>query len=69
LEVRTPEIIESEIGAAEKRLEEISEQMGLPEVARDAQQLIKLDEEYRGVESRLKVLYEEWERAAAQKTG
>jgi len=69
LEVRTPEIIESEIGAAEKRLEEISEQMGLPEVARDAQQLIKLDEEYRGVESRLKVLYEEWETAAAQKTG
>ena len=69
LEVRTPEIIESEIGAAEKRLEEISEQMGLPEVARDAQQLIKLDEEYRGVESRLKGLYEEWETAAAQKTG
>ena len=69
LEVRTPEMIESEIGAAEKRLEEISEQMGLPEVARDAQQLIKLDEEYRGVESRLKVLYEEWETAAAQKTG
>jgi ATP-binding cassette, subfamily F, member 3 len=69
LEVRTPEMIESEIGAAEKKLEEISEQMGLPEVARDAQQLIKLDEEYRGVESRLKVLYEEWELAAAQKTG
>ena len=69
LEVRTPEMIESEIGAAEKRLEEISEQMGLPEVARDAQQLVKLDEEYRGVESRLKVLYEEWETAAAQKTG
>jgi len=69
LEVRTPEIIESEIGAAEKRLEEISEQMGLPEVARDAPQLIKLDEEYRGVESRLKGLYEEWETAAAQKTG
>jgi len=69
LEVRTPEMIESEIGAAEKRLEEISEQMGLPEVARDAQQLIKLDEEYRGVESRLKGLYEEWETAAAQKTG
>jgi hypothetical protein len=43
--------------------------MGLPEVARDAQQLVKLDEEYRGVESRLKVLYEEWESAAAQKTG
>ncbi len=69
LEVRTPEMMESEIAAAEKRLEEISEQMGLPEVARDPQQLIKLDKEYREVESRLKVLYEEWETAAAQKTG
>ncbi|HEX7295606.1 MAG TPA: ATP-binding cassette domain-containing protein, partial [Pyrinomonadaceae bacterium] len=69
LEIRTPETIESEIGEAEKRMEEVSEKMGLPEVARDPQQLIKLDEEYREVESRLKVLYEEWETAAAQKTG
>jgi ATP-binding cassette subfamily F protein 3 len=69
LELRTPEMIESDIAAAETRLEKISEQMGLPEVARDPQQLVKLDEEYREVESRLKVLYEEWETAATQKTG
>jgi ATP-binding cassette, subfamily F, member 3 len=69
LEIRTPEVIESEIAAAEKKLAEISEQMGLPEVARDPQQLIKLDREYREVESRLKVFYEEWEIAAAQKIG
>src|SRR5262245_20379547 len=68
LELRTPEMIESEIAVAEQRFEYISEKMGLPEVARDPQQLIKLDEEYREVESRLKVLYEEWETAAAQKT-
>jgi ATP-binding cassette, subfamily F, member 3 len=67
-DVRTPELIESEIAAAEKRLEEISGQMALPEVARDPQQLIKLDEEYRESESRLNVLYEEWETAAATKT-
>ena len=67
-ELRTPEMMEAEIAAAEKRLEEVSQKMGLPEVARDPQQLIKLDEEYRGTESRLKALYEEWENAAAQKT-
>jgi ATP-binding cassette subfamily F protein uup len=37
-DVRTSELIESEIAVAEKRLEEISEQMALPEVARDPQQ-------------------------------
>lgn len=66
-EVRTAVQIEAEIAIAEKKLEDISHHMGLPDVARDAQQLIKLDEEYRQTEAGLRVLYEEWENVAAEK--
>jgi len=62
----TPVALEAEIAAAEEKLNEISAQMSLPEVARDATQLIKLDEEYRQTEARLTVLYSEWEAAAAK---
>jgi ABC transporter C-terminal domain len=66
-EIRTPEIIERDIAAAETKLEEISQQMGLPEVARNPERLLKLDDEYRQTETRLKALYEEWESAAAER--
>ena len=65
-EALTPVQLETEIAKAEKRLNEISERMSLPQVARDATELIKLDEEYKQTESRLSVLYRRWEEAAAQ---
>jgi hypothetical protein len=36
--------------------------MGTPEVARDADRLIALNDEYQQTEALLKNLYEEWER-------
>jgi len=61
-----PELLETEIAKTEKRLNEISEQMAQPEVSRDATALVKLDEDYRQTEARLTVLYEQWEKTAAQ---
>src|SRR5262249_47397789 len=40
-ESRAPELVENEIAHAEKLLNSVSEQMGMPEVARDASRLIK----------------------------
>ena len=65
-DVRTPELIESEISGAEQRLNEISEQMGTPEVARDADRLIALNDEYQQTESLLRTLYDEWDRIASK---
>ncbi len=62
----SPHQLESEIAEAEKRLAEISEQMSRPDVARDATKLIGLDEEYRETEAKLALLYEQWEKTAAQ---
>jgi ATP-binding cassette subfamily F protein 3 len=61
-----PEQLEAEIAEVERRLNEISERMSQPEVARDATELIKLDKDYKQTEARLSVLYEEWERSAAK---
>jgi len=61
-ETRTPELVENEIAKAESRLNEISEQMGTPEVARDADRSIALNGEYQQTEALLKNLYEEWDR-------
>src|SRR6266699_982848 len=62
----TPMQLEAEIAKAEKVLNEISDKISLPEVARDATELIRLDEAYRQTEERLKELYEKWENAAAR---
>lgn len=62
----SPALLETEIANAEKRLNEISEQMAQPEVARDATALVKLDEDYRQTEAQLTILYEQWEKTAAQ---
>jgi ATP-binding cassette subfamily F protein 3 len=61
-DTRTPEQVENEIAPAELRLNEISEQMGTPEVARDSDRLIALNDEYQQTEALLKTLYEEWDR-------
>lgn len=63
---RGPAIIEAEIAVAEKRLSEISEQMGQPEVARDSKLLIALTEEYQQTDARLRTLYEKWDRLSAE---
>ncbi len=63
-ETRTPELVETEIAQAESKLGEISQQMGTPEVARDPQRLIALNDEYQQTEAFLKSLYEEWDRVS-----
>ena len=62
-EARTTELIESDIANAEQRLNEISEHMGTPEVARDPDKLIALNDKYKQTENLLRILYEEWDRA------
>ena len=61
-DTRTTELVETEIALAEQRLNEISEQMGTPEVARDADRLIALNDEYQQTEALLRSLYDEWDR-------
>jgi protein subunit release factor A len=63
-EMRTTELVESDIARAEQRLNEISEQMGTPEVARDADKLIALNNEYQQTENLLRNLYDEWDRVS-----
>jgi ATP-binding cassette, subfamily F, member 3 len=65
-ETRTPQLLEGEIARAESRLGEISEQMGTPAVARDAERLISLHDEYQQTEALLKNLYEEWDRISEE---
>jgi len=63
IEPRAAEQIEAEIADTEHRLQGISEQMGMPEVARDHTRLEVLTQEYQNVEGRLRELYDEWDRA------
>jgi hypothetical protein len=63
---RTPELVENDIARAEARLNEISQQMGTPEVARDADRLIALNDEYQQTESQLRTLYDEWDRLSQE---
>ena len=63
---RTPELVESDISRAEQRLNEISEQMGTPEVARDPDRLFALNDEYQQTETLLRTLYEEWDRVTQE---
>ena len=65
-EAKTAQMIETAIADAERKLSDISQQMSLPEIARNPEQLMKLDHDYRETENKLKVLYEEWETTAAQ---
>jgi ATP-binding cassette subfamily F protein 3 len=63
---RDSQSVEAEIAEAEKRLAALGEEMSTPESARDASRLARLNEEYAKTEERLRRLYEEWERAAAE---
>ncbi len=65
-DARTSEQIEVDIAQAESRLNEISQQMGTPEVARDADRLIALNDEYQQTEALLKTLYDEWDRVSQE---
>jgi ATP-binding cassette subfamily F protein 3 len=63
---RDSQAVEREIAEAEKNLARLSERLGEPETARDASLLKSVTEEYQAADARLKELYEEWERAAAE---
>jgi ATP-binding cassette subfamily F protein 3 len=65
-ETLSPLQLETEIAKAEEKLTEISHQMSRPEVARNALELIKLDEDYKQTEARLAVLYSQWEEASTK---
>ena len=63
---RTSEVIELDIAQAEQLLARISEQMGTPEVVKDANRLKTLNAEYQLTEDRLRVLYDEWDRVSQE---
>jgi ATP-binding cassette subfamily F protein 3 len=65
-EARTLELVENDIAQAEQRLNQISQDMGTPEVARDADRLIALNDEYQQTEALLKNLYDEWDRLSQE---
>ncbi|HET6892034.1 MAG TPA: ABC-F family ATP-binding cassette domain-containing protein [Pyrinomonadaceae bacterium] len=60
---RSPEVIEGEISELEKRLARLSEEMALPEVARDITRLVAVNDDYERTNARLADLMSEWERA------
>jgi ATP-binding cassette subfamily F protein 3 len=61
---RGSQAVEAEISESEKRLASLAEDMARPEVARDANRLSTITEDYRQTEERLRTLYEEWERVS-----
>jgi ATP-binding cassette, subfamily F, member 3 len=65
-DARTPDQIEADIARAEAHLNDISQQMGTREVARDADRLIALNDEYQQTEVLLKNLYDEWDRVSEE---
>lgn len=65
-DLRTSESIEGDIAEAEQLLVKISEQMGTPEVVKDAERLKSLNAEYQQTENRLRELYDEWGRVSEE---
>ncbi len=63
---RLPQVIETEIADVEKRLAAFSQEMSSPDVARSPERLVTLSEQYQKTDERLRLLYGEWERAAAE---
>jgi ATP-binding cassette subfamily F protein 3 len=64
VEARTAELVELDIANAEQLLARLSEQMGTSEVAKDSTRLKSLKAEYDQTETRLRELYEEWDRVS-----
>jgi ATP-binding cassette subfamily F protein 3 len=65
-ETRSPDLVEAEIGTAEKQLSDLSEQMGRPEITRDAERYRKLCDDYQQTDARLNALYQEWDQLATK---
>ena len=65
-DTRTTDAVEADIAAAEQLLASISEQMGTPEVAKDSERIRTLNGEYQQTESRLRSLYDEWDRLSQE---
>ncbi len=63
---RDPAVIEEEIAEAEKSLAALADELAKPGVARDPKRLARVNEDYAKAEERMRVLYEEWERVAAE---
>jgi ATP-binding cassette subfamily F protein 3 len=63
---RDSQLIESEIADAEARLATLSDQLALPEVARDPSRLRSINDDYQQTDARLRSLYEEWDRVATE---
>ncbi|HEX8284708.1 MAG TPA: ABC-F family ATP-binding cassette domain-containing protein [Pyrinomonadaceae bacterium] len=63
---RDPQAVEEEIASVERRLGALGEEMATPEAARDHGRLARLNGDYKKAEERLRQLYEEWERVAAE---
>jgi ATP-binding cassette subfamily F protein 3 len=63
---RDPQAVEAEISETENHLAALSREMSQPEVARDPARLSTLNEDYQQTEERLRDLYGEWERVAAE---
>ena len=63
--VRNSQAVEAEISEAETYLATLSQEMSQPDVARDPVRLMTLNEDYQRTEERLRTLYTEWERVAA----
>jgi ATP-binding cassette subfamily F protein 3 len=64
--VRDSQEVEKEIAAAEAHLASLSEQLALPEVARDPTRLRSVNDDYQQTDARLRALYEEWDRVAGE---
>ena len=65
-DARSPDLVEAEIGSAEKQLSDLSEQMGRPEIARDPERYRKLCDDYQQTDARLNALYQEWDQIARE---
>ncbi|HEX8503386.1 MAG TPA: ABC-F family ATP-binding cassette domain-containing protein [Pyrinomonadaceae bacterium] len=63
---RAPQAVEDEIASVERGLAALGEELATPETARDPGRLARLNGEYKKAEERLRELYEEWERVAAE---
>jgi ATP-binding cassette subfamily F protein 3 len=63
---REPQVVEEEIASVEGRLAALGEELATPETARDPGRLARLNQDYKKAEERLRELYEEWERVAAE---
>jgi ATP-binding cassette subfamily F protein 3 len=59
-------VVESEISETEKRLAELLEQLAQPQTARDPERLRLVTDDYNQTDTRLRELYQEWDRVAAE---